>query len=199
MHEIARPVLKFCRVRKRLPDGTIALAGVDLSVASGEFVGIVGPSGCGKSTLLRIASGLTAASDGDVQVDTDKIGYVFQDPTLPAVAHRPSQCRAARRAGRSPQAGRRRRADEAIRLVGLSEFARHHAAPGDQHLGRGPLLHPVLLRPRPRRSGRGHPDRAARGGAAQVRADHLAGAPAGAVRREPAYLDEELVDTDKRR
>jgi NitT/TauT family transport system ATP-binding protein len=42
-------------------------------------VSVIGPSGCGKSTLLRIASDLTKASDGTVDIQTDKIGYVFQD------------------------------------------------------------------------------------------------------------------------
>ncbi len=31
----------------------VALDGIDLNIAEGEFVTIVGPSGCGKSTLLR--------------------------------------------------------------------------------------------------------------------------------------------------
>jgi NitT/TauT family transport system ATP-binding protein len=72
-------LLAFSGVGKRFPDGT--LAGVDLSVAPGEFVSILGPSGCGKSTLLRVAAGLSQASDGTAKVGTDKIGYVFQDPT----------------------------------------------------------------------------------------------------------------------
>jgi NitT/TauT family transport system ATP-binding protein len=119
------PVLIFDNVSKRFPDGTVALAGIDLSVTSGEFVSVVGPSGCGKSTLLRIASGLTAASDGDLQVDTDKIGFVFQDPTL--LPWRTVQANVellAELAG-LPKPERRRRADEAIKLVGLSEFAGH--------------------------------------------------------------------------
>jgi hypothetical protein len=74
-------LLAFSGVGKRFPDGTVALAGVDLSVAPGEFVSILGPSGCGKSTLLRVAAGLSQASDGTAKVGTDKIGYVFQDPT----------------------------------------------------------------------------------------------------------------------
>src|SRR5512132_299267 len=79
---MADPVLTFTKVSKRFDDGTEALVGVDLCVVSGEFVSVVGPSGCGKSTLLRIASGLSTASGGTALAHTDKLGYVFQDPTL---------------------------------------------------------------------------------------------------------------------
>ena len=38
------------------------LNGVDLAIASGEFVALLGPSGCGKSTLLRALAGLDRAA-----------------------------------------------------------------------------------------------------------------------------------------
>ncbi len=46
----------------------IALDGVSLVVEPGEHVGIIGPNGAGKSTLLRIIAGLTAPTQGSVEV-----------------------------------------------------------------------------------------------------------------------------------
>ncbi len=66
-----------------------ALAGISLSVGTGEFVSLVGPSGCGKSTLLRIVAGLRPASEGAVRVGGNivrapiaDVGMVFQAPIL---------------------------------------------------------------------------------------------------------------------
>ncbi|MFM8530187.1 MAG: ABC transporter ATP-binding protein [Ilumatobacteraceae bacterium] len=64
------------------PDGTKALSNVSFDVARGEFVTIVGPSGCGKSTLLKIATGLLKQTGGEVVLESDRVGYVFQDATL---------------------------------------------------------------------------------------------------------------------
>ncbi len=43
--------------------------GVDLDIASGEFIVILGPSGCGKSTLLRMVAGLEEISQGEISID----------------------------------------------------------------------------------------------------------------------------------
>jgi NitT/TauT family transport system ATP-binding protein len=66
-----------------------ALAGISLSVGTGEFVSLVGPSGCGKSTLLRIVAGLRPATEGAVRVGGNivrapiaDVGMVFQAPIL---------------------------------------------------------------------------------------------------------------------
>jgi len=59
------------RLEKRyaLGGGTLrALDGIDLSVARGEFAGVVGPSGSGKTTLLNIIGSLDAPSGGRVEV-----------------------------------------------------------------------------------------------------------------------------------
>ena len=71
----------------RFPNGTEALAGVDLEVGAGEFLSLLGPSGCGKSTLLRLIAGLIRPSSGEVAFPGGArapggIGFVFQDATL---------------------------------------------------------------------------------------------------------------------
>ncbi len=59
------------------------LAGVNLSVESGQFIGIVGPSGAGKTTLLRVLLGTVPLSDGHVQRDRHlSVGYVPQVETV---------------------------------------------------------------------------------------------------------------------
>ena len=42
--------------------------GVDLEIASGEFMVVLGPSGCGKSTLLRMIAGLAAITAGEIAI-----------------------------------------------------------------------------------------------------------------------------------
>jgi NitT/TauT family transport system ATP-binding protein len=142
------PALRFDTVDKTFSDGTVALAGADFSVTPGEFVSVVGPSGCGKSTLLRIASGLDAATGGAVHVHSTSLGYVFQDPTL--LPWRPVRANVELLAELHgmDRAERRRRATEAINLVGLVGFEKHlpHELSGGMRM-RASLARSLTLEP----------------------------------------------------
>jgi len=82
-------ILAVDNITKRFetPEGAvIAVDGVSLSVAPGEFVSVIGPSGCGKSTLFNIIGGLLDGYDGTVKVAGDlvrgphpAIGMIFQE------------------------------------------------------------------------------------------------------------------------
>ncbi|ESY70426.1 ABC transporter ATP-binding protein [Mesorhizobium sp. B283B1A] len=61
-----------------------ALAGVDLSIASGSRTAIVGPSGCGKTTLLRLIAGFEAPDQGRIVLD----GEVLANGGVAVPAHR---------------------------------------------------------------------------------------------------------------
>ena len=50
-----------------------ALRGVNLDVATGEFLAVMGPSGCGKSTLLNVIAGLDKVDDGTIEVAGQRI------------------------------------------------------------------------------------------------------------------------------
>ena len=75
-------------------DGRVALAPLDLSVATGKTTALIGPSGCGKSTVVRLIVGLITPDTGAVCFDGEtlspsnvalmrqRIGYVVQDGGL---------------------------------------------------------------------------------------------------------------------
>ena len=67
----------------------MAIQGVDLAAAPGEFVAIVGPTGCGKSTLLNLVAGLRPPAEGEVRIFGKPLsglnreaGYLFQADSL---------------------------------------------------------------------------------------------------------------------
>jgi putative ABC transport system ATP-binding protein len=68
----ARSLYRFFRAGD---EETLALQGVSLTVAPGEFVAITGPSGSGKSTLLSCMAGMDDPDGGDVSVAGRRISH----------------------------------------------------------------------------------------------------------------------------
>jgi sulfate transport system ATP-binding protein len=68
------------------------LAGINLDIGEGEFLGLLGPSGAGKTTLLRLIAGLDRPDSGSIHLGGDdvhqlaprdrRIGFVFQNYAL---------------------------------------------------------------------------------------------------------------------
>ncbi len=118
--------LMFNDISMVFPDGTEAIDGVSFGVERGEFVTVVGPSGCGKSTLLKIASGLLEATGGSVEVDRERLGYVFQDATLLSWRTVQRNVELLAELHGIDATERRRLASEAIETVGLAGFENHY-------------------------------------------------------------------------
>jgi len=135
-----RHVYKVYRIAET---GVVALGGVDLDIAPGEFLAVVGPSGAGKSTILNLIGGLDRASAGSVEVDghdlgllgvdaltryrAHRIGFVWQGTARNLVPYLTVRENVSLPAAidRHDDPGRRRDADELLRLVGLGERLRH--------------------------------------------------------------------------
>jgi NitT/TauT family transport system ATP-binding protein len=120
------PLVTFAVADKVYSNGFRALDPVDLQLESAEITVLVGPSGCGKTTLLRMAAGLASPTNGTVTRHTDRMSYVFQDPTLLAWRSVRANVELVAKLQGVPRSERRERADSAIAMVGLQGFETHY-------------------------------------------------------------------------
>ena len=163
-------VVDLNNVRREYRTGdmvTVALAGVTLQVARGEFVAIVGPSGSGKSTLMNLIGCLDRPSAGtvkiagkDIAVMNDNeltalrsrsIGFVFQQfQLLPLTSAADNVASPLLYQGLRPREARRRAADMLTRL-GLGDrldFDRGRLSGGQQQrvaIARALVTNPDLV------------------------------------------------------
>jgi lactose/L-arabinose transport system ATP-binding protein len=152
--------LKLRGVRKSFGSVEV-IKGVDLDIASKEFVVFVGPSGCGKSTLLRMIAGLEGISAGELyigdqqmnDVDPSKrgIAMVFQTYALyPHMTVRENMGFALRFAG-VPKPEIAKQVDEAARILELGPLMnrRPKELSGGQRqrvaIGRAIVRHPEVF------------------------------------------------------
>jgi NitT/TauT family transport system ATP-binding protein len=107
----------------------MALDGIDLEVAPGEFVCLLGPSGCGKSTLLNAIAGFAPPTRGTVLAGGRPVtgpgpdrAMVFQEYALFPWMTVEANVAFGLELRREPRAAIRSRVDALLRQLGLAEF-----------------------------------------------------------------------------
>ncbi len=155
-------MLSVSCLSKRFADGALPVVnGLSFEVEAGETFALLGPSGCGKTTALRCIAGFERPDGGTVALggralvgdgppvppERRGIGFVFQDYAL--FPHLSVRDNVLFGLGALPRAERGERADDVLRLVGLSGFEQRqpHALSGGQQQ-RVALARAVAPRPR---------------------------------------------------
>jgi iron(III) transport system ATP-binding protein len=124
-----RGAVAFRSVQKRFGDFT-AIPDLTLDIAPGELVTLLGPSGCGKTTTLRMLAGLESPTGGQILIggedvtrlpaDRRDVSMVFQSYALFPHMHVGQNVAYGLEAGGMRPAEARKRAEDALELVGLS-------------------------------------------------------------------------------
>ncbi|WP_337243988.1 ABC transporter ATP-binding protein [Luteimonas sp. gir] len=126
---------------QRGPERVEVLHGVDLDIAEGDFVALMGPSGSGKTTLLNLIGGLDTPTGGEIAVNGERIdrmgggqlsswrsrnvGYVFQFYNLMPALTAQKNVELPLLLTKLSGAQRKRNAQIALTLVGLSDRTSH--------------------------------------------------------------------------
>ncbi len=75
-----RTMIRLEGVRKQYPDGTVAVAGLDLDIAEAELVCLVGLSGCDKTTTMKMINRLIEPTAGRILLAGEDVTSV--DPVI---------------------------------------------------------------------------------------------------------------------
>jgi len=102
--------------------GRTVLKDVSFEVQDHETVAVLGSSGSGKTTLLRLIAGTVKPDRGTVEVDSPKIGFIFQDHRLLPWRTAQDNIALPRRAAGKPREEARRRARSWMDRLGLQGF-----------------------------------------------------------------------------
>jgi putative ABC transport system ATP-binding protein len=127
---------------KRGSERIDVLQGVNLDIPQGEFLALMGPSGSGKTTLLNLIGGLDSPTAGSIDVGGQKIndlgggrlaawrsrhiGFVFQLYNLLPVLTAERNIELPLLLTKLSKAERRKRVGIALKVVGLTDRARHY-------------------------------------------------------------------------
>ena len=140
-----QPLVNVRNVHKHFTRGSQridVLEGVNLHVPAGDFLALMGPSGSGKTTLLNLMGGLDAPSSGTIDVGgvtisalsgsrlshwrSRHVGFIFQLYNLLPVLTAARNVELPLLLTKLSRADRRRRVEIALKVVGLSDRARHY-------------------------------------------------------------------------
>ena len=141
----SEPIVRATNVHKSFRRGSEqidVLQGVNLEIPRGEFLALMGPSGSGKTTLLNLIGGLDAPTGGRIEVGgvdisrmggaalarwrSQNIGFVFQLYNLLPVLTAERNVELPLLLTKLSKAQRRKHVEIALRVVGLSDRARHY-------------------------------------------------------------------------
>ena len=141
----SQPLVRAANVHKSFSRGgeeIPVLQGVNLEIPSGEFLALMGPSGSGKTTLLNLIGGLDTATEGRIEVAgvdisrmggaalsrwrSRNIGFVFQLYNLLPVLTAERNVELPLLLTKLSKAQRRKHVEIALRVVGLSDRAKHY-------------------------------------------------------------------------